>query len=182
LIKETIVKAKPWIHLTAKAIAIACCSSLCASASAAGLSSSDTDFMKKAAQAGQMEIQASRLAQGKATNSSVKAFAEQMLKDHGAADADLKQLAGTKGVTLPASPAPSDQKKLESLGALNGQSFDRQYADEIGVKAHNEAVSLFRKASTGANDPDVKAFAGKTLPTLEHHLEMAKSMVGAVGK
>ena len=105
-----------------------------------------------------------------------------MVKDHTAADGDLKQLASTKGVTLPASPAPSEQKKLEALGALSGQSFDRQYADEIGVKAHNEAVALFRKASTGAKDPDVKAFASKTLPTLEHHLEMAKTMAGAVGK
>lgn len=142
----------------------------------------DVDFMNKAAQAGQMEIDASKLAESKAASGSVKRFAGQMLQDHRAAAEDLKRLATAKGVQLPTTPSPADQKKLEAIGALQGASFDKQYADEVGVKAHNDAVALFRKAASDARDSDVRDFAKKTLPTLEHHLESAKKMASELSR
>lgn len=151
-------------------------------AARAAPASSDEEFMKKAAQSGQLEIEASKLAATKASNAAVKSFAAQMVNDHTAADAELKRLASQKGVELPGSPPNDDQKKLEALGALSGATFDRQYAEEIGVKAHNEAVTLFRNASKSARDADIKAFAAKTLPALEHHLEMARKMAAQVPK
>lgn len=142
----------------------------------------DVDFMNKAAQAGQMEIDASKLAESKAASGTVKRFASQMLQDHRAAAEDLKRLATAKEVQLPTTPSPDDQKKLEAMGALQGASFDKQYASEVGVKAHSDAVALFRKAASDARDNDVRAFAKKTLPTLEHHLESAKKMASEVSR
>ncbi|MDQ0143269.1 DUF4142 domain-containing protein [Cupriavidus necator] len=142
----------------------------------------DVDFMNKAAQAGHMEIDASKLAETKAASGSVKRFAGQMLQDHRAAAEDLKRLASAKGVQLPATASPADQKKLEAIGALQGASFDKQYANEVGVKAHTDAVALFRKAASDARDTDVRDFAKKTLPTLEHHLESAKKMAAEVSR
>ncbi|MCO4893144.1 DUF4142 domain-containing protein [Cupriavidus sp. WGtm5] len=142
----------------------------------------DVDFMNKAAQAGQMEIDASKLAETKATSATVKRFAGQMLQDHRAAAEDLKRLANAKGVQLPTTPSPADQKKLEAMGALQGASFDKQYADEVGVKAHNDAVALFRKAASDARDSDVRDFAKKTLTTLEHHLESARKMASELSR
>lgn len=142
---------------------------------------SDTDFMRKAAENGMLEIQSSKLAQDKASSETVKAFAAQMVKDHEAADAELKTLASNKGVELPTDMPGAEKKKVEALGALEGRNFDRQYAQEVGVRAHNKAVTLFRNAAGNAKDPDVKAFASKTLPILEHHLDMAKKMAGEVG-
>ncbi len=139
-------------------------------------SASDTDFMKKAAQAGTMEIEASKLAQQKATDSAVKDFAARMVKDHQAAADDLKQLASRKNVTLPSTPDASDRATLDALKGLDGAAFDRRYADTVGVQAHVQAVTLFRGASQTASDTDVKAFAAKTLPTLEHHLDMARNL------
>lgn len=142
----------------------------------------DVDFMNKAAQAGQMEIDASKLAETKATSATVKRFAGQMLQDHRAAAEDLKRLANAKGVQLPTTPSPADQKKLEAMGALQGASFDKQYADEVGVKAHNDAVALFRKAASDARDSDIRDFAKKTLTTLEHHLESARKMASELSR
>lgn len=142
----------------------------------------DVEFMNKAAQAGQMEIDASKLAETKAASGTVKRFAGQMLQDHRAAAEDLKRLASAKGVQLPATPSHDDQKKLEAMGALQGTSFDKQYANEVGVKAHNDAVALFRKAASDARDNDVRDFAKKTLPTLEHHLDSAKTMASEVSR
>ncbi|WER49198.1 DUF4142 domain-containing protein [Cupriavidus sp. WKF15] len=139
-------------------------------------SASDTEFMKKAAQAGTMEIDASRLAQQKANDSSVKDFAARMIKDHQAAADELKQLASRKQVALPAAPDTSDSATLDALKGLNGAAFDRRYTDSVGVQAHMQAVELFRRASQTATDSDVKSFATKTLPTLEHHLDMARNL------
>lgn len=141
----------------------------------------DVDFMKKAAEAGHMEIEASNLAQSRASSTAVKAFATQMVTDHRAAADELKRIADAKGVQLPAGPAIADRTKLQALDKESGAAFDKQYASEVGVKAHNEAVALFKKASNDAQDADVKAFAKKTLPTLERHQDMAKKMAQEVG-
>lgn len=142
---------------------------------------SDTEFMRKAAESGMLEIQASELARDKASSDTVKAFADQMIKDHQAADTELKAIASNKGVELPTELPGAERKKVEALGALEGRNFDRQYAQEIGVRAHNKAVTLFRDAASKAKDPDVKAFATKTLPALEGHLDMARKMAKEVG-
>jgi putative membrane protein len=62
------------------------------------------------------------------------------------------------------------------MQTLDGASFDRSYASSMGVSAHEETIALFRKEAQQGKDPDVKAFATKTLPTLEHHLKMSKDL------
>jgi putative membrane protein len=42
------------------------------------------------------------------------------------------------------------------------------------VADHEKDVAEFEKASTSAQDSDVKAWAAKTLPTLREHLEQAR--------
>jgi putative membrane protein len=136
----------------------------------------DVMFLRKAAMAGTMEIDASNLAQSRASSGQVKAFAAQMIQDHRAAEAKLQQQAQRLGVQLPATPLQKDQQALAKLGQLKGAEFDRAYAQQVGVDAHQDAVALFRKAADDAKDDGVKSFARETLPTLEHHLEMAQKM------
>jgi putative membrane protein len=50
------------------------------------------------------------------------------------------------------------------------------------VSAHEITVKLFQKAARGAGDADVKAFAAKALPALEHHLQMARDLKATVDK
>jgi putative membrane protein len=44
------------------------------------------------------------------------------------------------------------------------------------VRAHKDAVSLFERYAKGGNDPKLKDWAGKTLPTLQYPLEMAQDL------
>ncbi|MDB5775217.1 MAG: hypothetical protein JWP38_1350 [Herbaspirillum sp.] len=145
-------------------------------ARAEGLASKDKRFMTDAAEAGNAEINGSKLALEKSANPSVKDFAEMMVGDHTTASDELKKLAASKNVTLPDGPSAMQKAKIAVLGKLSGAQFDREYASVIGVSAHTDAVKLFQKASTGAQDADVKQFAAKILPTLQHHLEMAKKL------
>ncbi len=136
----------------------------------------DTAFMKQAAENNHAEIESSRLALQKATDPAVKAFAQHMVDDHGKTGKELASLAASKGVQLPDGPSLMQKAKLKLLEAADGANFDRRYSETMGLAAHRDTIALFQKASTGARDPDIKAFATKTLPALRQHLEMAQKL------
>ncbi|HEU4458962.1 MAG TPA: DUF4142 domain-containing protein [Methylibium sp.] len=144
------------------------------------LARADADFMKEADHANRTEIEASGLALKSASSEKVKAFAKQMSSDHSKVGDELKTLAEKKGVALPGEPSLAQQAKIKLLAAMKGERFDRQYAEIVGVTAHEDTIKLFRKAAAEASDPDVKAFARKTLPQLEHHLKSASTLKQAV--
>ncbi len=140
------------------------------------ISNSDTDFIATAASAGQFEVESGKLAQSKAVDPALKAFADQMVTDHTNASEKLTVLAQQKGVSLPTTLKEKDQKALDNLSkAKAGKDFDDLYRKDM-VKTHKEAVALFDNAAKHSKDPDVKAFAGSTLPVLEHHGGMAESL------
>lgn len=141
----------------------------------------DAAFMKQAAQNGHAEVEGSKLALTKASNEKVKAFAQQMIDDHTKANDELMELARKKGVELPAEPSLMQKGKHKLLEHSDGADFDRRYVESLGVKAHEDTIKLFRKGAQEAKDADVKAFAEKTLPKLEHHLEMARELHAAMG-
>ncbi|VCU70673.1 hypothetical protein PIGHUM_02749 [Pigmentiphaga humi] len=139
------------------------------------LDRADRDFLEHAAQSGHAEIAGSRLALEKSANAEVKAFAQKMIDDHTRVGQQLDTLAQGKGYTAPTEPSLVQKAKLKALG-LRKDGFDKAYADEIGVSAHEDAVELFEKASANAHDTDVRQFAAGTLPHLKEHLEQAKAL------
>jgi putative membrane protein len=141
----------------------------------------DKSFMKDAYQAGLAEIKFAELAGGKTANPDVKAFAAQMATDHAKANDELKALADTKKVELPTDPSLIAQGKLKLADAKSGADFDKAYAADM-VSDHEKVVAEFEKESSKAVDPDVKAFATKTLPVLQGHLSMAQDLQNKVGK
>lgn len=61
------------------------------------------------------------------------------------------------------------------LEATSGAEFDKKFL-ATAVKSHRKCVKNFEKASTDADDSEVKAWAAKTLPTLQAHLEKAEEL------
>jgi putative membrane protein len=147
-----------------------------AGARAGKLSHADTAFLKQAAQNGHAEVESSKLAMDKAVSADVKSFAKQMVDDHTKAGDELKALASSKGVEVPSEPSVMQKGKIKLLSARKDTSFDSHYAASMGVDAHQDTIKLFQKAADSADDAEVKAFAAKTLPTLQHHLQMAQQM------
>lgn len=138
------------------------------------MSNEDKDFVIKAGMGGLAEVQMGNLALQKASNADVKAFAQRMVTDHSKANAELAQLATTKGLALPTELADAHKSGYEHLNGLSGAEFDKAYMQHM-VADHETAVADFDKASTSATDADLKAWAGKTLPALKEHLELAKT-------
>ncbi|HWA28404.1 MAG TPA: DUF4142 domain-containing protein [Lacunisphaera sp.] len=131
------------------------------------LSRSDRQFFEKAAKSGMKEVAVSEAVMSNLTSPGIREFARTMSQDHAKANEELKALAMKKGVTLPA-PDPKPMNKWSK----NTKDTDDEYIAEM-VDDHKDAVDLFEKAAK-SDDPDIAAFAQKTLPTLRHHLEMAK--------
>ena len=140
---------------------------------------SDASFLKQAAQNGNAEVEASKLAATKAQNPEVKAFAEAMVTEHSKVATELQSLAASKNVKLPDGPSMVQKTELKMINAGDDAKFDERYARNFGVKAHESTIKLFQEAAQNAKDADVKAWAQKTLPSLQHHLEMAQALAPA---
>jgi putative membrane protein len=146
-----------------------------AAALAAPLSKTDTYFIKKAAMSGMTEVQEGQAAAASASSADVKAFAQKMVTAHTANNADLATLASSKGITVPTDLDKTHAKQLDTLTKLTGTDFDKKYvADQI--KDHEAMEKVMKKESEDGTDPDLKAFAAKTLPVVEDHLSMAKAL------
>lgn len=150
--------------------------------SRSNLQKTDTAFLENAAQGGFAEVEAGKLAQSKASNAEVKSFGQMLIDEHTKVNQELATLASSKGYTPPTEPSVVQRTELRALGVLDGDNFDKMFIRRIGVASHEATIKQFREASRNARDPDVKAFATKTLPSLEQHLKMAKTLQTKLGK
>lgn len=142
---------------------------------AASVAKADEDFMKEAAAGGMMEVELGKLAQQNGGSQKVKDFGSMMVKDHSNANDALKKLAASKNVSLPTAMDDKTKKEMDMLKSKKGADFDKAYVDMM-VEDHKKDVEKFKMESKMAKDEDVKAFATKTLPTLEKHLNAIQSI------
>ena len=148
------------------------------SANATPLPAPDAQFVAKAAEGGQFEIEIGKLAAQKATDSAVKSFAQMLVDDHSAANDKLRQIATSHNLALPASLPADKQKELDKLAKLSGKAFDKAFVQMVGMKDHKHDIAQFEKASREAKADDLRAFARDALPTLQQHLSTASKLPG----
>ena len=142
---------------------------------AAAADAPDASFYKKAAEGGLAEVQMGQLAQEKSNNAAVKDFGAMMVKDHSAANDKLKSIAATKNISLPTSPSVGEMASKEKLKVLSGETFDSSYIKGM-VKDHEEDIKEFQTEANSGQDPDAKAYAAATLPTLKAHLKKIQAI------
>lgn len=145
---------------------------------AAELAASDARFLQAAAGSGLFEVQAAALAEKRAKDVQVRAFAEKMRAQHAAVNQELKALAAAKNVSLPDEPSEPDRATLERLRAMTGAAFDQLYVEKAALDAHAIANRLFDTAAKEAEDAQVRQFAARTLPMLRDHYAMSRTLVG----
>jgi|SRR5579862_2890397 len=143
-------------------------------------SMSDHNFLTKAAEGGMAEMEFGQLASKNASSGCAKQFGQRMVTDHSKANDQAKSLAAQKGITLPTSMSSKDQAMYRNLSSKNGGDFDKAYMSAM-LKDHREDIAEFRQEANSGNDPDIKAWAAKTLPTLEEHLRIAEDCAKQLG-
>jgi putative membrane protein len=135
----------------------------------------DQDFVTKAGQGGLAEVQTGQVAATKGVAADVKTFGQRMVSDHSKANDELKSVATTVGATVPSEPSSDQRDTIAKLDKESGADFDKAYAKAM-VKDHKEDIDLFKKEASSGQNADLKAFAQRTLPTLEEHLRMAEAL------
>lgn len=163
------------------------------------------EFVTDAAMGGMKEVRLSELALTNSQNNNVRGFAERMIRDHSQANNQLARLAQQKDLNLPGTntfgpddpnwnnPLITETEPVKSasllktnlalvaytdfkmLKQLSGNDFDRAYA-KIMVMDHVNTVIAFEAATRIVQDPQIKQFAQRTLPTLRDHLHMAHQL------
>jgi putative membrane protein len=152
-----------------------------APSSASPSTNSDQAFVTKAAQGNSAEVELGKIVAAKSKNPSVKQFAQMMVKDHTTALNELQELAQTKNLNFN-DDLTDDAKALQTkLTSDTGKQLDKDYMDGM-VEDHRKDVQDFTDQSEKAKDPDVKQWAGKTLPTLQKHLEKAQQIDAKLNK
>jgi putative membrane protein len=140
-----------------------------------GVSATDQAFAKEAAIGGMAEVELGTLAKEKASNPDVKQFGERMVTEHGSANDELKQWAQQKNVTLPTDLDAQHKATKDRLSKLSGDAFDKAYMRDM-VSDHVKDVAAFKHEAASGKDADLKAWAGKTLPTLQDHLKSTREI------
>jgi putative membrane protein len=139
----------------------------------------DRQFVTKAAQDNLAEIELGQLAVKQAKNDEIKKFAQRLVQDHSQINDELKQLVANRGITLPQNSGKENAKIKARLAKLSGDAFDKAYINHI-VEDHKRAISLYERQAKQGNDPDLKNWAARILPTLQEHLQLANSIAERV--
>jgi putative membrane protein len=129
--------------------------------------------------ANQGEVDYSQIAAEKATNPEVKAFAQQMVKDHGAMLEAVKGLA-TRLNVMPASNDRANDLREEAQKDINdlngkavGKDFDVEFMEEQ-VDMHQETLDLLTDLDNRTTNADLKAAIAEAKPKVQAHLDKAK--------
>ena len=129
--------------------------------------------------AGNIDIAAAKQALSKSTNKDVKAFAEDMVRDHEAVNKQALELVKKLNVT----PQDNDTSKtlsknaadkLNELGKLNGAAFDKAYvANEV---AYHKAVdnALETQLIPSASNGELKSLLQTGLKIFQGHQQHAE--------
>ena len=145
------------------------------------LSEKDFKFVRDSLRGGTTEVQLGEMAVQKAENPGVKDFGQRMINDHNKANADLRQIAESKGAILPTDLSHRENFEVGRFQKLTGKDFDKEYVEHM-VKDHKKDVKEFQDASKELTDPDLRAFAEKTLPTLQAHLQSVQDLETSMKK
>jgi len=121
------------------------------------------------------EVELGKLAAQKAKDPEVKKFGQMMVTDHGAAGKELEALAKKKNVTLP-TDLGSHKSTYDSL-SKETDGFDKAYVNDM-VSDHEKDLKEFQSQAQNSSDPDVKAFAAKTAPIIQKHLDAIRAIEG----
>jgi putative membrane protein len=156
---------------------VLCCAALAVAATfattqAKAATDDDKKFLATAAQADQNEIALSKLAEGKATNPAVKAFATKMVSEHTKMSASMKPYAESWGVPAPTGPDEDAQKELSKLNDLSGNDFDKEYIDQM-VTDHTKALTAFTDEAKDTKDVKFQATVIKGKTAVAAHKNMA---------
>src|SRR5215212_9953801 len=133
--------------------------------------------------ANQVDIDAGKLAQTRATNPQVKAFGKQMVTDHTGVNKQATALVTKLGVKPEDNPTAQSLKtggadNVKQLTGLKGVAFNKAYVDHE-VAYHQQVLDAIDKTLIpSAQNAELKSLLVSVRPAFVAHLEHAKMLQG----
>jgi putative membrane protein len=138
----------------------------------------DQQFVDFAAQTDMMEANLGQLAATQASAESVKDYAQMLVTDHTNDYTQLGMVASKANLEIPKGLDAAHDKMIAPFKKLKGAVFDHRYIQEM-IAGHTKAIQVYTKEAADAQSAELKAYASQTLPTLQKHLDGAKSLANA---
>ena len=136
----------------------------------------DILFVQLVGEGGLAKVEFGELAAEKAVAPAVKAFAERMVADHGAAKTKLTAIAEVAEIAVPAALNAEHAATRETLAAMDAAVFDLHYMRTQVIEHQMAAQLLEWEINAGQNAP-LQGLAAETLPAVLEHLAMARGIV-----
>jgi putative membrane protein len=154
-------------------------------ASAQNAKPSDPQIAHIAYTAGQLDIEAAKQALAKSKNKDVRAFADDMLRDHSAVNKQALALVKKLKVTPednPTSQALTKQAaaKRAELAKLNGPAFDKAYVDNEVAYHKTVNGALETQLIPSASNPELKSLLQTGLKIFQGHEQHAEHVDAAL--
>ena len=143
-------------------------------------SQTEQQFVNQVAAENLMEVRLGQAAQQRATNPSVKQFAQRMVIDHTSMQKQWMAVAKKNDIDFKAEMSARHLQQAEQLRTLTGAAFDQTYMG-LMVQNHQENVSTFQAQRNAGHSADVRQLIDVALPTLQEHLSTAQQIAGQVG-
>lgn len=136
----------------------------------------DQDFLRKALQGGDAEVQLGQLAQQKSQSDDVKQFAQKMVQDHTAlGNKVMKPVAQQLGVKEPKGISKKDKELVATLSQLSGAQFDQEYIKAM-VKDHKQDLKDFKSEAEMSQNSNVKRVAEIGEKLISQHLQLIEQI------
>lgn len=135
----------------------------------------DQTFVMQASMSNRAEVEMGTLASTKATNPSVKAFAQMMIQEHTTAQTELQNIANDVNASFMDSLDTENKAMKQTLMGLSGMAFDQMYMSSQ-VAAHQKTLVNFDTEINGGSNQRVKSYATKYRPHIQMHLDSAMAI------
>jgi len=140
------------------------------------LSRSDKDFLGDALTSGMAAVEASKIIVNKSGDEKLKQFADRVVRDQGALNAEVAALLAKKGVTPPNEPGMLQRTQLKALESLDGAEAEKMYAKQFGVMSQRNELLNFENAANKADDPEIRTFAKSKVSSFQDRVNIARSL------
>ncbi|MBT9330376.1 DUF4142 domain-containing protein [Paracidobacterium acidisoli] len=131
----------------------------------------DRAFIRHALESGNTEIHLGQLAGQKAASGDVKEFAQKMIDDHEALNAQIQPAGQRLGIQPTDEISSEGSRQEDRLKGLSGSRFDDAYI-RVMVQDHREDLQAFRVEAAQGHDAAVKEAAKHGGDLLSQHLRM----------
>jgi putative membrane protein len=133
------------------------------------------EFVSKATIGGMTEVELGKIAQKNGSSNDVKEYGKMLEKDHAAANEKLRSIASAENISVPSSMDNEHTMHVSDMGSRSGADFDKAFIAMM-LDDHEKDIAEFKKAAESNSNQKIKDFASQTLPTLQKHLDKARSI------